>query len=75
MTQSDFLRYRQIHLDFHTSEQIVGISSPLADNGGPTFTHALVSGSPAIDAIPDSTPADSPVSTSGGAAQRKPKPG
>ncbi len=27
MTQSDFLRYRQIHLDFHTSEQIVGIGS------------------------------------------------
>ncbi|MDQ3775940.1 MAG: hypothetical protein M3461_17085 [Pseudomonadota bacterium] len=24
----------------------------LADNGGPTKTHALVSGSPAIDAIP-----------------------
>ena len=27
MSQSDFLRYRQIHLDFHTSEQIVGIGS------------------------------------------------
>ncbi len=27
MNQSDFLRYRQIHLDFHTSEQIVGIGS------------------------------------------------
>lgn len=27
MTQSDFLRYRQIHLDFHTSEQIVGIGA------------------------------------------------
>ena len=25
---------------------------PLADNGGPTFTHALLPGSPAIDAIP-----------------------
>ncbi|MBX2999501.1 MAG: right-handed parallel beta-helix repeat-containing protein [Caldilineaceae bacterium] len=30
-------------------------NSTLADNGGPTFTHALVSGSPAIDAIPDTT--------------------
>jgi len=27
MTASDFLRYRQIHLDFHTSEQIVGIGA------------------------------------------------
>nr|MDJ0892672.1 choice-of-anchor Q domain-containing protein [Gammaproteobacteria bacterium] len=26
----------------------------LADNGGPTLTHALVSGSPAIDAVPAS---------------------
>jgi len=25
---------------------------PLQDNGGPTFTHALLAGSPAIDAIP-----------------------
>jgi autotransporter family porin len=25
---------------------------PLADNGGPTPTHALLSGSPAIDRIP-----------------------
>ena len=25
---------------------------PLQDNGGPTFTHALLTGSPAIDAIP-----------------------
>ena len=25
---------------------------PLADNGGPTFTHALLAGSPAIDAVP-----------------------
>jgi len=29
--------------------------SPLADNGGPTQTHALQSGSPAIDQIPDGT--------------------
>jgi hypothetical protein len=26
---------------------------PLADNGGPTFTHALSPGSPAIDAAND----------------------
>jgi len=26
---------------------------PLADNGGPTFTHALLAGSPALDAIPE----------------------
>ena len=25
---------------------------PLADNGGPTMTHALLPGSPAIDAVP-----------------------
>lgn len=28
------------------------LNTTLADNGGPTMTHALVSGSPAIDAIP-----------------------
>jgi hypothetical protein len=32
------------------------ILSPLANNGGPTKTHALVSGSPAIDAIPSADP-------------------
>lgn len=31
---------------------IATILSPLADNGGPTLTHALVPGSPAIDASP-----------------------
>jgi hypothetical protein len=35
---------------------------PLADNGGPTLTHALLPGSPAIDAgnpaIPNPPPAD-----------------
>ncbi|MDJ0863676.1 MAG: choice-of-anchor Q domain-containing protein [Gammaproteobacteria bacterium] len=30
------------------------VDSNLADNGGPTLTHALVSGSPAIDAVPAS---------------------
>jgi hypothetical protein len=36
------------------NSNIVGINdpglAPLADNGGPTFTHALLAGSPAIDA-------------------------
>ncbi len=31
---------------------ITDILAPLADNGGPTLTHALVTGSPAIDATP-----------------------
>jgi beta-glucanase (GH16 family) len=37
------------------SDQIVGSASldPLADNGGPTLTHALQPGSPAIDAADD----------------------
>src|SRR6185436_14454861 len=33
------------------------IVSPLADNGGPTPTHALVAGSPALDVIPPADPA------------------
>mgnify|MGYP006277395543 CR=1 FL=1 len=36
--------------------------APLADNGGPTATHALLPGSPAIDAGPDPLP-DFPGST------------
>lgn len=31
---------------------LAAIRGPLADNGGPTFTHALVPGSPAIDFAP-----------------------
>jgi hypothetical protein len=31
---------------------ITTILAQLADNGGPTYTHALVPGSPAIDASP-----------------------
>jgi hypothetical protein len=31
---------------------LADIRGPLADNGGPTFTHALVAGSPAIDFAP-----------------------
>jgi hypothetical protein len=32
------------------------ILAPLADNGGPTATHALVYGSPAVDAVPTTDP-------------------
>ena len=35
---------------------VSSILSPLADNGGPTMTHALVPGSPAIDAVPGADP-------------------
>ena len=38
--------------DLPNIEPVLG---PLQDNGGPTYTHALMAGSPAIDAIP---PAD-----------------
>jgi CSLREA domain-containing protein len=48
--------------DFNqTGDQIdhFGVTNPglgaLADNGGPTQTHALLSGSPAIDAVPQGT--------------------
>ena len=34
------------------------LDATLADNGGPTLTHALVSGSPAVDIAPDGEPAD-----------------
>src|SRR3989338_3055741 len=35
--------------DINSTDPLLG---PLADNGGPTMTHALLSGSPAIDAVP-----------------------
>jgi hypothetical protein len=38
---------------------------PLADNGGPTPTHALVDGSPAIDAVPGILPECSGVDQRG----------
>jgi CSLREA domain-containing protein len=41
-----------------TADPILG---PLADNGGPTQTHALLAGSPAIDAGDDATCAAAPV--------------
>ena len=37
---------------------------PLADNGGPTLTHALLAGSPAIDtALPGACPATDQLGT------------
>ncbi|MGQ0700412.1 MAG: choice-of-anchor Q domain-containing protein, partial [Panacagrimonas sp.] len=33
---------------------LTSIRGPLANNGGPTLTHALVTGSPALDAVPTS---------------------
>ncbi len=42
--------------DLQNTDPMLG---PLADNGGPTFTHALLAGSPAIDAgSPDCPPPD-----------------
>ncbi|HEY1269315.1 MAG TPA: right-handed parallel beta-helix repeat-containing protein [Candidatus Binatia bacterium] len=38
--------------DIVPSGAITNILAPLADNGGPTLTHELVAGSPAIDAAP-----------------------
>jgi hypothetical protein len=38
------------------------ILGPLADNGGPTLTHALVPGSPALDVAPSASCAAEPVS-------------
>lgn len=35
--------------DLNSTNPLIG---PLANNGGPTMTHALLSGSPAIDAVP-----------------------
>ena len=35
--------------DINSTDPLLG---PLADNGGPTMTHALLSGSPAIDGVP-----------------------
>jgi len=41
--------------DLSNTDPLLG---PLADNGGPTMTHALLSGSPAIDAVPASNCVD-----------------
>jgi hypothetical protein len=44
----------------------VALIGPLADNGGPTWTHALLAGSPAIDAA---NPATSPATDQRGIAR------
>ncbi len=41
--------------DITNSTTINTTLGPLADNGGPTFTHALLADSPAIDYIPEGT--------------------
>lgn len=46
---------------------LAGIIGPLANNGGPTQTHALVTGSPAIDAAP--ADADCPAADQRGTAR------
>jgi hypothetical protein len=38
--------------DIVPSQPLSAILGPLADNGGPTLTHALLMGSPAVDAAP-----------------------
>jgi hypothetical protein len=49
-------------LGFHNLIGVDPLLGPLANNGGPTLTHALLPGSPAIDAgdpaIPDPPPTD-----------------
>jgi hypothetical protein len=40
------------HTDIVPGEALSAILGPLADNGGPTQTHALPLGSPAIDVVP-----------------------
>jgi hypothetical protein len=42
--------------DIVPSVAISDILAPLGDNGGPTLTHALVAGGPAVDAVPTSEP-------------------
>lgn len=53
--------------DIVPSASLEAILSPLADNGGPTQTHALPPGSPAIDLAPSALCAAAPVN---GADQR-----
>ena len=47
-----------------THSAAIRCSAPLADNGGPTLTHALLTGSPAIDA--GSNPANLATDQRGG---------
>jgi predicted outer membrane repeat protein len=55
-----------------TGDPILG---PLADNGGPTLTHALLPGSPAIDAANDTLCAASPVNSLDQRGQPRPADG
>lgn len=41
--------------DVVPSAGLAAILSPLADNGGPTLTHALPQGSPALDVVPNAS--------------------
>jgi hypothetical protein len=41
-----------------TASPLNAMLEPLDDNGGPTLTHALITGSPAIDKIPNGTSTD-----------------
>jgi hypothetical protein len=53
--------------DIVPSQALSEILAPLADNGGPTLTHALVTDSPAIDASP--TDADCPATDQRGVSR------
>ncbi len=49
----------------HTNFSLIGVDpmlGPLADNGGPTMTHALLRGSPAIDAADPDAPGSTDIS-------------
>jgi len=48
--------------------------APLADNGGPTWTHALLPGSPALDAIPEGADAYNGVPASDQRGEIRPSP-
>ncbi len=45
----------------HPADLSAVLEAALADNGGPTHTHALVSGSPAIDLVPNAVCTMAPV--------------
>ena len=51
-------RFAYASSDFVASQPLSAILSPLAANGGPALTHALPTGSPAIDAAADGPAAD-----------------
>lgn len=49
--------------DIVPSVGLAAILSPLADNGGPTMTHALPAGSPALDRAPNASCTAAPVNS------------